>query len=118
MASRPLANFDSPAGLLANPLLYILAAHALVGQLLLGLAMQRGSATAAVASMDAAAAIPAAFIGLFLLGDRITPGLEWLAAFGFVASAGLGDRPHPVRRAADPPERASSHASPSLAVGS
>jgi hypothetical protein len=88
VASRPLANFDSPAGVLANPLLYILAAHALVGQLLLGLAMQRGSATAAVASMDAAAAIPAAFIGLFLLGDRIAPGLEWLAAFGFVAALG------------------------------
>jgi drug/metabolite transporter (DMT)-like permease len=88
VASRPLANFDSLAGLFANPLLYILVAHALVGQLLLGLAMQRGSATAAVASMDAASAIPAAFIGLFLLGDRITPGLEWLAAFGFVAALG------------------------------
>jgi hypothetical protein len=50
--------------------------------------MQRGSATAAVASMDAASAIPAAVIGLFLLGDRITPGLEWLAAVGFVAALG------------------------------
>jgi drug/metabolite transporter (DMT)-like permease len=88
VASRPLANFDSLAGLFADPLLYILIAHALVGQLLLGLSMQRGSATAAVASMDAASAIPAAFIGLFLLGDRITPGLEWLAAFGFVAALG------------------------------
>ncbi len=88
VASRPLAGADSISGFVTNPLLYILLAHALVGQLLLGLAMQRGSATAAVASMDAAAAIPAAAIGLFLLGDRITPGLEWLAAFGFVAALG------------------------------
>jgi hypothetical protein len=88
VASRPLANFDSAVGLVTDPLLYILIAHAIVGQLLLGLAMQRGSTTAAVASMDAASAIPAAVIGLFLLGDRITPGLEWLAAFGFVAALG------------------------------
>jgi hypothetical protein len=88
VASRPLANTDSAIGFLTDPLLYILLAHSLVGQLLLGLAMQRGSATAAVASMDAASAIPAAALGLFLLGDRISPGLEWLAAFGFVAALG------------------------------
>jgi hypothetical protein len=88
VASRPLANVDSAAEFIANPLLYILLAHSVVGQLLLGLAMQRGSATSAVASMDAAAAIPAAAIGLLLLGDRITPGLEWLAAIGFVVTLG------------------------------
>jgi drug/metabolite transporter (DMT)-like permease len=88
VASRPLANTESVVGFVSSPLLYILVAHAVVGQLLLGLAMQRGSATAAVASMDAASAIPAALIGLFLLGDRITPGLEWLAGFGFVAALG------------------------------
>jgi drug/metabolite transporter (DMT)-like permease len=88
VASRPLANADSFFDFFSNPLLYVLVAHAIVGQLLLGLAMQRGSTTAAVASMDAASAIPAAFIGLFLLGDRIAPGLEWLAALGFVAALG------------------------------
>jgi hypothetical protein len=60
--------------------------YAIVGQLMLGLAMQRGSTTAAVASMDAAAVIPAALIGLLLLGDRIVPGLEWLAGAGFVVT--------------------------------
>lgn len=88
VASRPLANAGSFFEFFTNPLLYILIAHSIVGQLLLGLAMQRGSATAAVASMDAASAIPAAAIGLCLLGDRIAPGLEWLAAFGFVAALG------------------------------
>lgn len=88
VASRPLANVDSLMEFFGNPLLYILIAHSVVGQLLLGLAMQRGSTTAAVASMDAASAIPAALIGLFLLGDRIAPGREWMAAFGFVAALG------------------------------
>jgi drug/metabolite transporter (DMT)-like permease len=84
IAARPLAGEHSVAGILANPLLYLLIVHSLVGQLLLGLAMQRGSTTAAVAAMDAAGAVPAAIVGLLLLGDKIHPGREWLAAVGFV----------------------------------
>lgn len=85
IASRPLAGVpwsDFPS----DPLLYLVLGHSIVGQLLLGLAMQRGSTTAAVAAMDAAAAVPAAVVGLVLLGDRIWPGLEWLAAIGFLAT--------------------------------
>jgi drug/metabolite transporter (DMT)-like permease len=88
IAARPLTNEHSFAGFLANPLLYLLVIHSLVGQLLLGLAMQRGSTTAAVAAMDAAGAIPAAIVGLLLLGDRIHPGREWLAALGFLVTLG------------------------------
>ena len=84
IAARPLANEHSVAGFFGNPLLYLLVVHSLVGQLLLGLAMQRGSTTAAVAAMDAAGAIPAAIVGLLLLGDRIHPGREWVGALGFV----------------------------------
>ncbi|GAA4673676.1 hypothetical protein [Phytohabitans rumicis] len=84
VAARPLAAVHSVDALVINPLLYILIAHSLVGQLLLGLAMQRGSTTAAVAAMDAAGAVPAAIIGLLFLGDRIWPGREWLAAVGFM----------------------------------
>ena len=65
-------------------MLYLLIAHSIVGQLLLGLAMQRGSTTAAVAAMDAAGALPAAVVGLLLLNDKIWPGREWLAAVGFL----------------------------------
>jgi hypothetical protein len=86
IAARPLANEHSAAGFFANPLLYLLLVHSLVGQLLLGLAMQRGSTTAAVAAMDAAGAVPAAIVGLLLLGDRIEPGRGWLAGLGFVAT--------------------------------
>ncbi|MET3428917.1 multidrug transporter EmrE-like cation transporter [Actinoplanes tereljensis] len=84
IAARPLANEHSAAGFFTNPLLYLLVIHSLVGQLLLGLAMQRGSTTAAVAAMDAAGAVPAAIVGLLLLGDRIHEGRGWLAAVGFV----------------------------------
>lgn len=88
VASRPLANPTSGEDFITNPLLYLLIAHSLVGQLLLGLAMQRGSTTAAVAAMDAAAAVPAAVIGLLFLGDKIAPGREWFAAAGFVVTLG------------------------------
>jgi hypothetical protein len=90
VASRPLASISisSANEFLTDPLLYLLVAHSLVGQLLLGLAMQRGSTTAAVAAMDAAAAVPAAIIGLLFLGDRIAAGREWMAAAGFVLTLG------------------------------
>jgi hypothetical protein len=91
VASRPLANVasvDRFVTFITDPLLYLLIANSLVGQLLLGLAMQRGSTTAAVAAMDAAAAVPAAIVGLLFLGDKITPGREWLAGFGFVLTLG------------------------------
>lgn len=86
IAARPLAGEHSMADVGTNPLLYLLIVHSIVGQLLLGLAMQRGSTTAAVAAMDAAGAVPAAIVGLLLLGDRIHPGREWLAAVGFIAT--------------------------------
>ena len=86
IAARPLAATQSAAELFGDPLLYLLIVHSVVGQLLLGLAMQRGSTTAAVAAMDAAGAVPAAIVGLLLLGDRIQPGREWLAAVGFVVT--------------------------------
>ena len=86
MASRPLASAHVLDGFFADPLLYLLVAHSVVGQLLLGLAMQRGSTTAAVAAMDAAGAVPAAIVGLLFLGDKITPGREWMAALGFLVT--------------------------------
>jgi hypothetical protein len=82
--SRTLATGHSWHDYIFNPLLYLLFAFALLGQLLLGMAMQRGSTTAAVAAMDAAATAPAAIIGLAFLGDQIWPGRQWLAAVGFV----------------------------------
>jgi drug/metabolite transporter (DMT)-like permease len=84
VASRPLASVHSVDEFVTSPLLYLLVAHSVVGQLLLAMAMQRGSTTAAVAAMDAAGAVPAALVGLLLLGDEIHAGREWLAAAGFL----------------------------------
>ena len=95
VASRPLAGASSVQEFLINPLLYIVIAHSILGQLLLGLAMQRGSTTAAVAGMDAAAAVPAAVIGLLFLGDGIIPGRLWLAVAGFLGTlAAVGGLVH------------------------
>jgi hypothetical protein len=88
VASRPLANIHAFDKFITDPLLYLLIANSVVGQLLLGLAMQRGSTTAAVAAMDAAAAVPAAIVGLLFLGDKIAAGLYWLAALGFLVTLG------------------------------
>jgi hypothetical protein len=85
VAARPLASSDSFA---TDPLLYLLLAHTVVGQLLLGLAMQRGSTTAAIAAMDGAAAVPAAIVGLLFLGDSVQPGRGWLVVIGFVFALG------------------------------
>jgi drug/metabolite transporter (DMT)-like permease len=86
IAARPLARVHSLAELGSDPLFYLLIVHSVLGQFLLGMAMQRGSTTAAVAAMDAAGAIPAAIVGVLWLGDRIMPGREWLALIGFVAT--------------------------------
>jgi len=116
IAARPLANEHSVAGFFGNPLLYLLIVHSLVGQLLLGLAMQRGSTTAAVAAMDAAGAVPAAIVGLLLLGDRIQPGREWLAGLGFVvtlaAVIGLTRYAEPQHHHATVPARRTDSAPP------
>jgi hypothetical protein len=88
VAARPLAGVESWDRFIVDPLLYLLLAHTMVGQLLLGLAMQRGATTAAVAAMDAASAAPPGVIGLLLLGDRVWPGRQWLAAMGFLVTLG------------------------------
>ncbi|GIG02135.1 hypothetical protein Cci01nite_72280 [Catellatospora citrea] len=88
IAARPLASAQTIVEFGLNPLLYLVIAHSLTGQLLLGLAMQRGSTNAAVAAMDAAGAVPAAVIGMLLLGDKIRPGMSWVAALGFVITLG------------------------------
>jgi hypothetical protein len=84
IASRPLADSPSAHALTTSPLLYLLIAHSILAQLLLALAMQRGSTTSAVAAMDAASAVPAALVGVAFLGDRIRPGFTLLGCAGFV----------------------------------
>jgi hypothetical protein len=84
--SRALAGVANWHMVPFSPLLYLLFAHSLMGSLLLGMAMQRGSTTAAVAAMDAASVAPASIIGLALLGDQIWPGRHLIAAAGFTCT--------------------------------
>ena len=87
IATRPLVNAGSIGEFVTNPLLYIFIAHTIAGQLIFGLALQRGATTAASASMNAMAA-PVAVVGLLLLGDKIVNGRQLLAAIGFIATLG------------------------------
>jgi drug/metabolite transporter (DMT)-like permease len=105
VASRPLA--DGPLlGLPLRPLAWLMVVAAVVGQSLLAAALQRGSTTATMASMDATGVLLASAAGLLLLGDQIVPGRgPWVAVglslvvAGVVAMAVVA-RPHAVRGAA------------------
>lgn len=83
VASRPLA--DGPLlSLPLEPLAWLMVAAALVGQTLLASALQRGSATAVAASMDATTVVLASVAGLAVLGDRIAAGWSPWVAVGLV----------------------------------
>lgn len=100
VASRPLA--AGPYLLLPlKPLFWVMVAAAFVGQALLAAALQRGSSTATMASMDSISVLLSSAAGLFLLADRIAVGRElWvlgglaLVLCGVVLLAVL--QPHPA----------------------
>jgi drug/metabolite transporter (DMT)-like permease len=58
----------------ARPLFWLMVLAALVGQALFAAALQRGSATAAVASMGAVATLLGSAAGLWLLADQVVAG--------------------------------------------
>jgi drug/metabolite transporter (DMT)-like permease len=68
--------------LVLHPLTWVMVIAAFVGQACLATALQRGSATSAVASMDATTVVISSAAGLALMGDRIAPGREWWVGLG------------------------------------
>ncbi|MFD4638969.1 hypothetical protein ACFWN2_16755 [Lentzea sp. NPDC058436] len=70
--------------LVLHPLTWVMVIAAFVGQACLATALQRGSATSAVASMDATSVVIGAAAGLAVMGDQITPGREWWVALGIL----------------------------------
>ncbi|MGI5501399.1 hypothetical protein [Lentzea sp. CA-135723] len=68
--------------LVLHPLTWVMVLGAFVGQACLATALQRGSATSAVASMDATTVVIGSAAGLALMGDQITPGREWWVVLG------------------------------------
>jgi uncharacterized membrane protein len=81
VAGRALAGGDL-LSLPWQPLAWILVLAAVLGQALLAGALQRGSATSAVATMDATSLVLASAVGMVAMGDRIAPGREWWVAVG------------------------------------
>jgi hypothetical protein len=80
VASRQLAS-GPLLELPLQPLAWLMLAAALVGQALLAAALQRGSTTATMASMDSTSVLLASVVGLAALGDRIAPGRTgWVVA--------------------------------------
>ncbi|SDG06244.1 hypothetical protein SAMN05216553_105143 [Lentzea fradiae] len=76
VAGKPVAE------LLAHPLTWVMVLAAFAGQACLATALQRGSATSAVASMDATTVVVSSAAGLLLMGDGIAPGREWWVGLG------------------------------------
>ncbi|MDX8031993.1 hypothetical protein SK803_17345 [Lentzea sp. BCCO 10_0856] len=76
VAGKPLLE------LVLHPLTWVMVIAAFVGQACLATALQRGSATSAVASMDATTVVISSVAGLALMGDRIAPGREWWVGLG------------------------------------
>lgn len=89
IASRPLAS-GPLLELPLEPLAWLMVAAAVVGQSLLAAALQRGSPTATMASMDATGVLLASIAGLLVLGDKIIPGRDsWVAAGLALVVAGV-----------------------------
>jgi drug/metabolite transporter (DMT)-like permease len=80
VASRPLA--AGPLLMLPlRPLFWLMVAAAVIGQALLAAALQRGSSTATMASMDSVSVLLSSVAGLLLVGDAIAAGREaWVVA--------------------------------------
>lgn len=90
VASRVIGPFARPGtGLLTSPVAWAVVVAGLMGTLLYASALQRGSVTSATGMSTIGQTIAPAAVGLFVLGDRLRPGLEALAGVGF-ALAVLG----------------------------
>ncbi|MEI8051006.1 MAG: hypothetical protein WCI12_06195 [Actinomycetes bacterium] len=69
-----------------EPLTWALAAFGIMGLVFFAAALQRGSATVAMAWLCTAETVAPAIIGIAVLGDRARPGLGLLAAVSFVVA--------------------------------
>lgn len=84
VAARPLASVPLGPELLTHPLTYVMGAYLVLGQVLFASSLQRGNTTGAVAACDSVAALPAAVVGLMLLGDQVVAGRELWVPVGLV----------------------------------
>jgi len=83
VSARVLPGF-SPAELVRDPATYTLAAAGIVSFMLYASALEGGSVTVATAAVVLAETAPPAIVGVAFLGDSTRPGLQAVAAVGFV----------------------------------
>ncbi|WP_246292676.1 hypothetical protein [Lentzea indica] len=76
VAGKPLVE------LVLHPLTWLMVVAAFVGQACIATALQRVSATSAVASMDATTVVIGSVAGLAVMGDQIAAGREWWVVLG------------------------------------
>ncbi|MFD5831644.1 hypothetical protein [Lentzea sp. NPDC060358] len=104
VAARTVAGKPLP-DLVLHPLTWVMLFAAFAGQACLATALQRGSATSAVASMDATTVVIGSVAGLALMGDRIAPGREWWVGLGVLLVVSgvlaLGSARQPARELVD-----------------
>jgi uncharacterized membrane protein len=87
VASRPLISAELST-VAWNPLTWLTLLSAVIGQLMLAAALQRGSTTSAGASMDAVTAVLASVAGFVFLGDQIAAGKTLWVVGGLVVIVG------------------------------
>jgi len=83
VAARVLALPQELWNLAFDPVPWALVMYAVIALVAFGLALQRGSVTAATAITFAVETVVPAVIGLVWLGDQVRPGTEGAAALGF-----------------------------------
>jgi drug/metabolite transporter (DMT)-like permease len=83
IAARVLNGFG-PLVLLRDPAAYAVAAAGIVSFVFYASALEGGSVTVAISAIVLAETLPPALIGVLFLGDTTRPGLEPVAAAGFV----------------------------------
>ena len=87
LALRVIPNFDIGT-LLTDPATYTVAVAGIVAGLFYASALQRGGVVTATAMMLIGETIPAAALGVWLLGDHARPGWTPAAIGGFVVAVG------------------------------
>ncbi|HEX4226491.1 MAG TPA: hypothetical protein VHZ97_29275, partial [Pseudonocardiaceae bacterium] len=87
LALRVIPSFDI-LKLLTDPAAYTVAVAGIVAGLFYASALQRGGVVTATAMMLIGETIPAAVLGVWLLGDHARPGWTPIAVCGFVVAVG------------------------------
>ncbi|MET0693029.1 MAG: hypothetical protein ABWY56_03815 [Propionibacteriaceae bacterium] len=83
VASRGISGDSFGWSMLADPLVWAIVVHGVIGTIFFALALQRGAVTSITAITFVVEMVVPSAIGLLLFGDSVHSGLEIYAALGF-----------------------------------